>query len=232
MHRKIGIIGGLSPESTVSYYLYITRTYAERYGDYGYPEILIYSVCLQKYHDWRSRGEWDRVAGDLIAAARGLEKAGADFGVIATNTMHIVFDQVQAAVNIPLIHLIDVTVKAVKAAGCSTAGLLGTRFTMSEKFYRDRLSASGIKSVVPDSDDQDTVHRIIVEELDRGDIREDSRNKYIEIMEKLARHGAEGIILACTEIPLLIDQSHFRLPLFDTTAIHAEAALLYAVQNE
>jgi aspartate racemase len=229
MHKKIGILGGLSPESTVSYYLYITRTYTERFGDYGYPDILIYSVSLEKYHQWRARGQWDRIAEDLIHAARTLENAGADLLILATNTMHLVFDQLQAAVRTPFIHIIDATVRVIKAGHYSTVGLLGTKSTMSEAFFRDRLATSGITALVPDDDDQDTVHEIIVNELVRGQIREDSRQKYLEIINRLAKRGAEGIILGCTEIPLLINQSHCALPLFDTTEIHAEAALQFAV---
>ena len=229
MHKKIGILGGLSPESTVSYYLYITRTYTERFGDYGYPDIVIYSVSLEKYHQWRAQGRWDQVAKDLIKGARTLERAKADFVIIATNTMHRVFDQVQAAVKIPLIHIIDPTVKVIKAGNYSKVGLLGTKFTMTETFYRDRLAANGIAALVPDDDDQNTVHEIIVKELVRGQIREDSRQKYLEIINRLTKRGAEGIILGCTEIALLINQSHCALPLFDTTEIHAEAALQFAI---
>jgi len=231
MHKKIGILGGLSPESTVVYYTYITRTYTERYGDYGYPEIIIYSVSLQRYHDWRSRDEWDKIAGDMIAAARNLEKAGADFGIIATNTMHIVYDEVQAAVRIPFIHIIDATVKVIREGGYSRVGLLGTKFTMGEDFYRDRLAANGITSMVPSKKDQEMIHRIIVEELVRGRIKEDSRRQYLEIIGKMQKEGVEGIILGCTEIPLLIQEKHCVLPLFDTTAIHAEAALQCALNN-
>jgi aspartate racemase len=229
VHKRIGILGGLSPESTVSYYLYITRTYTERFGDYGYPDIVIYSVSLEKYHQWRAQGRWDQIADDLIHAAKTLETAGADLLILATNTMHIVFDPLQAAVSIPLIHIIDATVRVIKAGHYSTVGLLGTKFTMSEAFYRERLAANGITALVPEDDDQDTVHEIIVKELVRGQIKEDSRRTYLEIINRLAKRGAEGIILGCTEIPLLIHQSHCALPLFDTTEIHAEAALQLAV---
>ena len=232
MHKKIGILGGLSPESTISYYLYITRTYTEQYGDYGYPEIVIYSVTLQNYHDWRSVGKWDKIAEDMIKAAKALEKAGADFGIIATNTMHLVFDEVQAAVQIPFLHLIDATTKSIKEKGCSKVALLGTKFTMSEKFYRDRLTAEGITSIVPNANDQETIHNIIVKELVRGQINDDSRQEYLNIISKMQKNGAEGIILGCTEIPLLIQEKHCNLPLFDTTTIHAEAALQYALAND
>ena len=232
MYKKIGILGGLSPESTVTYYTYITRTYTERYGDYGYPEIIIYSVSLQKYHDWRNARKWDKIAADIVAAARSLEKAGADFGVIATNTMHLVFDDVQAAVRIPFVHLIDATAKVIQQRGCSTVGLLGTRFTMSKNFYRDRLAAKAVTSTVPNAEDQETIHTIIEKELCRGQIKENSRRKFLQIIEKMQKEGVEGVILGCTEIPLLIQQKHCGLPLFDTTTIHAESALQYAISNK
>jgi aspartate racemase len=229
MHKKIGIIGGLSPESTVSYYLHITRTYTERFGDYGYPEIVIYSVNLENYHQWRSRNRWDLIAGDLIAAAERLRQAGADFGLIATNTMHKVFDTVQDAVDLPLIHLIDATVARIKEVKIGTVGLLGTRYTMSDGFYEDRLSENGLATMVPGEKDQDIIHRIIVEELVRGRILGASKLKYLEIIEKMKNAGAEGVILGCTEIPLLVKQNDCSIPLYDTAVIHADEALAYAL---
>lgn len=229
MHKKIGIIGGLSPESTVSYYLHITRSYVERFGDHSYPEIIIYSVNLEQYHRWRSANRWDLVAGDLIASAQRLRKAGADFGLIATNTMHKVFDAVQAAVDFPLIHIIDATAAKARERGLKTLGLLGTRYTMSDGFYHDRIAQSGLNLVVPPSADQAVVHRIIVEELIQGRLREDSKAAYRHIISGLIEQGAEGIILGCTEIPLLIQQPDSPVPLLDTAALHADAALAYAL---
>ena len=229
MHKKIGIIGGLSPESTVSYYLHITRTYVECFGDYGYPEIIIYSVNLENYHQWRSRNRWDLIAEDLIEAAERLRQAGADFGLIATNTMHKVFDTVQNAVDLPLIHLIDATVARIKEMEICTVGLLGTRYTMSDGFYEDRLSENGLETIVPEEKDQDIIHRIIVEELVRGRIIAASKQKYLEIIENMKNAGAKGVILGCTEIPLLVKQDDCSIPLYDTAVIHAEAALLYAL---
>ena len=232
MHKKIGILGGLSPESTVTYYEYITRTYTERFGDYGYPEVIIYSVCFQNYVDWGDSGQWDKIAEDMQSAAKALERAGADFGIIATNTMHIAFDEVQAAVKIPFLHLIDATAEAIKARNFSRVGLLGTRFTMSQPFYRDRLAAGGITAIVPDASGQDDVNRTIYEELVRGRIEEASRNRFVEIIESLREEGAEGVILGCTEIPLLISESDSSIPLFNTTIIHAEKALEYSVSSK
>jgi len=231
MHKKIGIIGGLSPESTVSYYLHITRTYVERFGDYGYPEIIIYSVNLENYHRWRSENRWDSVTEDLIFSAKNLQKAGADFGLIATNTMHKVFEAVQDAVDFPLIHLIDATAAKAAAMGLKKIGLLGTRYTMSDGFYHDRLAQSGLDTIVPDLEDQSIIHRVIVEELVRGRLEEKSKKEYVRIIDKLVGIGAEGIILGCTEIPLLINQADSAVPLLDTAIIHAEAALEYALRK-
>jgi len=231
MHKRIGILGGLSPESTATYYEYITRKYTERFGDYGYPEIIIYSVNFQNYVDWGDTGQWDRIAEDMIKAARALERAGAEFGIIATNTMHIAFDEVQAAVNIPFLHLIDATAEAIKAKSFSKVGLLGTKFTMNKPFYKDRLAANGIVAIVPEASDQEEVNRVIYDELVKGCVLDASRKRFMEIMSKLGEDGAEGIILGCTEIPLLISEKDSSLPLFDTTTIHAHRALEYAISG-
>ena len=170
MHKKIGILGGLSPESTVTYYEHITRTYTETFGDHGYPEIIIYSVNFQNYVDWGDAGDWGKIADDMINAARALERAGAELGVIATNTMHLAFDEVQAAVSIPFLHLVDATAEQIKAEGFSKVGLLGTKFTMNMPFYTERLASSGITAIVPDAADQEEVNRVIYDELVRGRI--------------------------------------------------------------
>jgi aspartate racemase len=230
VHKKIGIIGGLSPESTVSYYLHITRTYVERYGDYGYPEILIYSVNLENYHRWRSENRWDLIAEDLIFSVKSLQKAGADFGLIATNTMHKVFGIVKDAVSIPLINLIDETAQRAKKLGLRQLGLLGTQYTMSDGFYQDKMAEYSLGTIIPVSKDQNIIHNIIVEELVRGKLTEDSKSEYVRIINELIGFGAEGIILGCTEIPLLIKQKDSSVPLLDTATIHAEAALEYALK--
>lgn len=231
MHKKIGILGGLSPESTVTYYEYITREYTRRFGDYGYPEIVIYSVNFQNYVDWGEAGEWRRIAEDMIDAALSLERAGADFGIIATNTMHIAFDEVQAAVKIPFLHLIDATAEAIAAKGLSKVGLLGTKFTMGQPFYRERLSGHGVVAVVPEASEQEEINRVIYDELVRGRTLETSRQRFAEIISGLGDNGAEGVILGCTEIPLLVSEKDSSLPLFDTTTIHAERALEFAVSD-
>ncbi|SEA77630.1 aspartate racemase [Desulfuromusa kysingii] len=229
MGKKIGIIGGLSPESTASYYLHITRSFVEMFGTYSYPEIIIYSVNLENYHQWRAANRWDLIAADMITIAEKLQTAGADFGLIATNTMHKVFDVVQQAIDLPLLHLIDATVEAIKAKNLATIGLLGTKYTMTDGFYTDRLDNNNLTTVVPVAEDQEIIHRIIVEELVRGQFLESSKRQYLSIIDKMKKNGAEGIILGCTEIPLLVHQDDCDIPLFDTAVIHAEAALKTAL---
>jgi len=230
--KKIGIIGGLSPESTVSYYLYITRNYVTRFGDHSYPDILVYSVNLENYHRWRRENRWDLIADDLIATVNSLQRGGADFGLIATNTMHKVFAEVASAVTLPLINLIDETARYALRHGIKNLGLLGTRYTMSDGFYRHRLAHFGLQTITPSAQDQETVHRIIVNELIRGELLTDSKERYLEIIGKLHSQGAEGIILGCTEIPLLIKQQDVALVLLDTAEIHAEAALQAALSPD
>lgn len=232
MHKKIGILGGMSPESTVEYYQYITRAYTRRFGDYGYPEIIVYSVSFQSYVDWPAQERWDLVAQGLSQAAQRLEAAGADFIIIATNTMHLVLDQVQASVSIPVLSLLDVVAGAVLACKIETVGLLGTKFTMERNLYQDALARKGIAVLIPDAGDREYVNRVIYDELVAGEIRAESRAGYLEIVKKLAARGAQGIILGCTEIPLLVHESDVGLPLFDTTLLHAKAALNHAISQE
>jgi aspartate racemase len=228
---RIGIIGGMSPESTVEYYQYITRTYVERYGDYGYPEILIYSVSFQPYVDWPEQERWDLVAQGLSEAACRLEAAGADFVLIATNTMHLVVDQVRAAVTVPVLSMLDVVAEAILARRMRTVGLLGTRFTMEKSFYQDALAGRGISVLVPGEAGRAFVNAVIYKELVAGQIRDASRARFVTIIDDLAARGAEGIVLGCTEIPLLVREEDVALPLFDTTVLHAQAALDFAVER-
>jgi aspartate racemase len=231
MHKKIGILGGMSPESTIAYYEHITHTYTERYGDYGYPEIIIYSVSFQPYVDWPQQERWDLVARGLGEAARRLEAAGADFIVMATNTMHLVFEEVQACVQVPMLDLLDAVAEAILAGGMKKVGLLGTQYTMEKTFYQDALERRGITVLVPDAEDRQYVNAVIYDELVAGQIRAESRAGLIAVMRRLAERGAEGVIMGCTEIPMLVTETDAGMPLFDTTAIHAEAALRYAVEG-
>jgi aspartate racemase len=230
LHKKIGILGGLSPESTSTYYEYITREYTERYGHYGYPEIIIYSVNFQEFVDWQSQDRWDLAADKMIEAFRRLEKAGADFGLIASNTMHIVFGKVQREISIPLINIIEATAEAIKEEGAKKVGLLGTLFTMNKDFYKAGLETRGITTLVPDRKGQEFVNSVIYEELTRGLIKPKSKEGYIKVVKKLKEKGAEGIVLGCTEIPLLIKEEDCGVRLYDTTIIHAEKALKYAIR--
>jgi aspartate racemase len=227
--KKIGILGGMSPESTSLYYEHITRTYTARHGDYGYPEVLIYSVNFQKYVDWQRNGQWRDAARDMAASFERLRMAGADFGLIATNTMHYVFDEVQQAIGMPLVSIVDATVEAIQAAGLGSIGLLGTMFTMRERFFLGGLERAGIQALVPEAAAQPRIHQIIFGELCRGDIRPESRQIFLDAIAQLRDRGAQGIILGCTEIPLLIKPQDCELPLFNTAVLHAEKALNLAV---
>ena len=231
MHKKIGILGGMSPESTIAYYEHITRRYTERFGDYGYPEIIIYSVSFQPYVDWPQQERWDLVAQGLSEAARRLEVAGADFIVIATNTMHLVFEDVQACVQVPMLGLLDAVGEVMLAGGMKKVGLLGTQYTMEKGFYQDALERRGITVLVPDVKDRQYVNTVIYNELVAGQIRDESRAGLLAVIRRLAERGAQGVILGCTEIPMLVTEADAAMPLFDTTAIHAEAALRYAVEG-
>ena len=230
--KKIGILGGMSPESTTLYYEHITRNYTKRFGDYGYPEILIYSVNFQKFVDWQHDGHWQESAQAMAEALERLHGAGADFGLIATNTMHIVFDEVQRSVRMPLLSIVQATAESILASGLRSVGLLGTVFTMSQPFFRDGLEQSGITVSVPGPDDQQRINEVIYQELCRGDIRPGSRQVFLDIIERLRARGAQGIILGCTEIPLLVEPQHCSLPLFNTALIHAEKALEFALQPD
>jgi aspartate racemase len=229
MHKTIGILGGLSPESTVAYYRRITRRYTERFGDYGYPPIVVYSVSFQPYVDWSEQGRWDLAAAGLTEAARKLEAAGADFVLLATNTMHLVFDQVAGGVGIPCLSLVDAVADAIERRGLTSVGLLGTTFTMEQPLYQPALARRGVSVLLPDPGDRAYVNDVIYRELVAGEIRDRSRAGYARIIKGLAAAGAQAVILGCTEIPLLIAERDVGVPLFDSTAIHAEAALDYAV---
>lgn len=230
MAKKIGILGGMTPESTVTYYERITRSYQKQFGDYGFPEVVIYSVSFQQYEDWMMQGNWKEITSHLIEGVSALHRAGTDFAVLATNTMHNVFPQIEEASPIPLISIIDATAEAIIARGMKTVGLLGTIFTMTLPFYSEGLDRHGIRTIVPSDTDMNTVNRIIFEELGKGVLKSDSRTQYVEIIHRLHRKGAEGVILGCTEIPLLVKDADCEIPLFDTTVIHADKALMFALE--
>lgn len=223
--KTIGLIGGMSWESTVPYYRQINETIKERLGGLHSARIVLYSVDFHDIERLQHSGDWAAAADILADAARSLQAAGAAFLVLCTNTMHKVASIIEAAVDIPLLHIADPTAEQITQAGHSVVGLLGTRFTMEQAFYRDRLSERhGLQVIVPDQADRVTVHRVIYEELCLGVVTAESRHAYRRIMEGLVSQGAQAIILGCTEISLLVGQQHSLVPLFDTTAIHARAA--------
>jgi len=223
--KTIGLIGGMSWESTIPYYRQINETIRERLGGLHSARVVLYSVDFHEIERLQQAGDWEAAGTILAEAARCLEAAGAAFLVLCTNTMHKVATRIEEAVPIPLLHIADPTAEEIKRAGHSTVGLLGTRFTMEQAFYRDRLSTQhGLRVIVPESVDRDVVHRIIYEELCLGIVKPESRDAYRRAMRSLASQGAQAIILGCTEISLLVDQQDSEVPLFDTTAIHARSA--------
>jgi aspartate racemase len=229
--KIIGLIGGMSWESTIPYYRQLNETVKERLGGLHSARVILYSVDFHEIEQLQHSGDW-RTAGVVLAdAARALEAAGADFIVLCTNTMHRVAPAIEAAVRIPLLHIADPTADAIKRSGLSTVGLLGTRFTMEQAFYKDRLrERHGLNVLVPAPPDQEVVHRVIYEELCLGKIVAESRSEYRRIIAGLVDQGAEAIILGCTEISLLVGQSDAAVPLFDTTAIHARKAAERALE--
>jgi len=229
MHKTIGILGGLSPESTVVYYETIVSEYRTRMKNQHYPEIIITSVDFDAYTEWFVAGSWEEVGLDMAAKFEHMRAAGADFGLIASNTPHRALDTVVANTELPILSIVAVTADAVKKAKVKTVGLLGTRFTMQEEFYRRGMEDEGIEALIPEGEDLERVHDIIYTELVKHVITDESRTEYLRIIDRLIDRGAEGVILGCTEIPLLIKQGDLTIPVFDTTAIHATAALERAI---
>lgn len=228
--KTIGLLGGMSWESTVTYYQTINRVVGARLGGLHSARLVLYSVEFDEVQRLQHAGRWQETGVILAAAARALERAGADLLVLCTNTMHIVADAIEAATPLPLLHIADATAERILAAGIARIGLLGTRFTMEEDFYRGRLEARhGLQVLVPPPDDRVVVHRVIYEELCRGRIDEASRRHYQRIVAHLVAAGAQGVILGCTEIGLLLRPGDTTVPLFDTALIHAEQAALAAL---
>jgi aspartate racemase len=227
--KTIGLLGGMSWESTLPYYRIINQTVSRELGGLHSAQILLFSVDFHEIEILQHAGDWEQAGAILAEAARRLESAGADFLVLCTNTMHKVAPAIERAVRIPFLHIADATADVVQQAGIGTVGLLGTRFTMEESFYRERLEERGLRVLVPDAADRERVHRVIYDELCRGEILEASRSAYERIMRHLVEEGAEGIILGCTEIGLLVRPASSSVPLFDTTEIHARAAALRAL---
>jgi aspartate racemase len=229
--RRIGLIGGMSWESTAVYYRLLNELVRDRLGGLHSAECVLYSVDFAEIHAMQVSGAWDVAADRLSSAARVLETAGVDMVLICTNTMHKVADAVEASVSVPLLHLADTTAEAVRAAGLRTVGLLGTSFTMEQDFYRDRVAAHGLEVLVPEAEDRALVHRVIFDELCLGVVQDASREAYREVIKRLMDRGAEGVILGCTEIELLISQNDSPMPVFPTTRLHAEAAVRLALEE-
>ena len=228
--RTIGLIGGMSWESTVPYYRQVNETVKERLGGLHSAKVVLYSVDFYEVEKLQHAGDWDAAGALLAGAAQALQAAGADFLVLCTNTMHKVAPAIAAAVKIPLLHIADPTAAAIKTARFTTVGLLGTRFTMEQDFYKVRLAEQhGLQVLIPPPSDRELVHRVIYEELCLGQIVAASRAEYRRVMADLISQGAQAIILGCTEISLLGDQQDAAVPLFDTTAIHARAAAEWAM---
>lgn len=229
--KTIGLIGGMSWESSLEYYRIINETVKEKLGGFHSAKCLMYSVDFEEVEKLQRQGKWDEATALMIDAAQRLKKGGADFVVICTNTMHKMAEEVQSSINIPLLHLADVTAERIKAQGLKKVGLLGTKFTMEEDFYKGRLiKKHGLEVMIPDDEEREAINNILYNELCMGEIKKISKDKFKKIIDNLVLKGAEGIILGCTEIPLLIDKEDYEIPLFDTTRIHAEEAVEYALQ--
>jgi len=229
--KTIGLIAGMSWESSQLYYRLINQGVQQRLGGLHSAQMLIYSVDFAPIEQLQHCGDWDGAAAVLVDAARRLEAGGADFFLIGTNTMHRVADAVAAAVDIPLLHIADATARVLAAQGVRRVGLLGTAFTMELDFYRDRIEQGGIEVIVPELHDRQMVHDIIYQELCLGRIDDDSREVYLAIIDRLRVYEIDGVILGCTEIGMLIDSSHTDIPLYDTTAIHAAQAVETALRD-
>ena len=229
--KTIGLIGGMSWESTASYYRLINQAVKVRLGGLHSASLLLHSVDFAGIEQLQRAGDWDAAGAQLAQAARGLQAAGAGALLICANTMHKVAPAIESAVQIPLLHVVDATAAAVRQAGVRRVGLLGTRFTMEQPFYVERLQQHGLDVLLPDADGRATVHRVIYEELCQGVLLADSREAYRRVMAALVAQGAEGIILGCTEIALLVDAGDATVPLFDTTELHARAAVDWALAD-
>lgn len=230
MMKTIGLIGGMSWESTVTYYQVINETIKKQLGGLHSAKCILYSVDFDEIEKYQASGEWDKSADVLSEAAQALERAGADYIVICTNTMHKVAPEIGRRIHIPILHIADMTAAELQKQGIKKVGLLGTKYTMRQDFYKNILIEQGIEVVIPNDADVDVVNRIIYDELCLGKISEQSKDIYLDIIMKLAQDGAQGIILGCTEIGLLVRQSDTDIPLFDTTLIHAEQAALKSLE--
>ena len=228
--KTIGLIGGMSWESTVTYYKIINETVKEKLGGLHSAKCILYSVDFQEIEECQSNGNWEKSGEILGEAAYNLEKAGADFIVICTNTMHKVINQIKEKISVPILHIAEMTAEKILEKGLKNIALLGTKYTMEQDFYKSKLIEKGINVIIPDKNDIETINEVIYDELCLGTINFNSKKKFLEIVDKLRSKGAEGIILGCTEIGLLIKNEDTDVPLFDTAIIHAEQAAMYSIK--
>ena len=228
--KTIGLIGGMSWESTVTYYKIINETIKEKLGGLHSAKCILYSVDFQEMEECQANGNWEKSGEILGEAANNLEKAGADFIVICTNTMHKVVNQIKEKISIPILHIAEMTAEKILEKGLKNIALLGTKYTMEQDFYKSKLIEKGINVIIPDKNDIEIINKVIYDELCLGIINSNSKKKFLEIVDKLRNKGAEGIILGCTEIGLLIKNEDTDVPLFDTAIIHAEQAAIYSIK--
>jgi aspartate racemase len=228
--KTMGLIGGMSWESTVEYYRIINEEVKVKLGGLHSAKCILYSVDFDEIAYYQKTDDWEKAAEALIGAAASLEKAGADFVVLCTNTMHKVAEKIQASIGIPLLHIADATAEEILMKNIKYIGLLGTRYTMEQDFYKSRLEEKAIKVMIPKERDRAIIHKVIYEELCLGKVFKESRDQFKRIIDDLVSHGVEGIILGCTEIGLLIKKDDAKVPLFDTTSIHAAKAVEYALR--
>jgi len=230
MSKTIGIIGGLGPQSTLEFYSYLISRYETQFGDQSFPEIVIYSVSFEKFKIWTADAKWDLISRELIKAGEKLISAGVEFIVIPTNTMHIVFDEVKQTLNIPMLSIVEETGNRIIGKNLKKVGLLGTKATMEASgLYAKSLKEKGVDLLIPDESDRLEVSRIIYKELVSNIVLDSSKSFYLDVIAKLKEKGAEGIIMGCTEIPLMIKKDDTKLILFDTNKILADATLEYAL---
>lgn len=231
--KTIGLLGGMSWESSLVYYKIVNEKVKEILGGHHSCECIMYSVDFDPIMKLQHDGKWDELTNLMIKAAKKVEKGGAEMLTICTNTMHKMYDDVQNNISIPVLHIADATAEAIKEKNISTIALLGTRFTMEQDFYKGRLEEKyGIKVLIPEGKNLEAVHNIIYKELVLGELKNESRQTYQRIIEDLANKGAQGVILGCTEIPLLIKQKDVSIPVFDTTTIHAEKTVEFAIKKQ
>jgi len=229
--KTIGLIGGMSWESTVTYYKIINEVIKEKLGGLHSAKCVLYSLDFQEIEECQANGNWQKSGEILGEAANNLEKAGADFIVICTNTMHKVVNQIKEKISIPILHIAEMTAEKILEKGLKNIALLGTKYTMEQDFYKSKLIEKGINVIIPDKNDIEIINEVIYDELCLGTINSDSKKKFLEIVDKLRSKGAEGIILGCTEIGLLIKNEDTDVPLFDTAIIHAEQAAIYSIKD-